>query len=540
MGIRVPKGVIFSGPPGTGKTFFAKSLAGEASVPFYSVSASEFVELFVGLGAKKIRDLFKKARKTSPCIIFIDEIDAVGRQRGAGLGGGNDEREQTLNQLLVELDGFNGTEGVIVLASTNRIDVLDPALLRPGRFDRHVNFHLPTLEERRQILKIHSYKKNVDPSVSWLAIARRTPGFSGAQLENILNEAAIMALRHKRTVITVQDIDDAIDRVLGGPAKYTRKYTEAEKRTIAYHESGHALIGIKLAHADIVQKITIIPRGNAGGYTMMTPKEETYLMSKAELLSKITGYLGGRASEEIINGADNITTGAHDDISKATTIARKMVTELGMSKLGIIKLEENDADPFLGRKLGKANGSFSNELSHQVDIEIKRIIDECYVKAKEIIAANRDLLDILAKTLIEIEVLTAEQIEYIVKHKDFPKEYKTQQQKDRAEETRISKIQQKEHFAPKRVQPSLASEPIQGQVSTTPQKTIKKVVPPSKPTPARTKPTSVPKTAKPADNKKGFANLKGFLHKKTNSDLKSTNSKNSDKNNKANSSNKAK
>ena len=449
MGINVPRGVMLVGPPGTGKTFLARAVAGEAKVPFYNISASEFVELYVGVGASRIRELFKKARATAPCIVYIDELDAVGRHRGTGLGGGNDEREQTLNQLLVELDGFSNQTGVIVMASTNRIDVLDPALLRPGRFDRIVTVHLPTLSEREQILKIHASNKNCDPKINWRAIARRTPGFSGAQLQNILNEAAIMALRHERDIIFSSDIDEAIDRVLGGPEKKSRVYTEKEKWTVSYHESGHALIGLVVPEADQVEKITIIPRGNAGGYTMMLPKDETFLLSKKELYCKIVGYLGGRASEEILFGADNITTGASDDIAKATSIARKMVTELGMSPLGAIKFEEETSNPFLGKEIATQRRTCSEELSNSIDKEIHRIIDICYERAKKLILENRDLLDILAKSLFELEILTSEQIEYIVKNKTFPPEYHRQKDLDKKEVTRLKKQSDNQVFKPK-------------------------------------------------------------------------------------------
>ena len=351
MGARIPKGVLLVGPPGTGKTLLAKAVAGEAKVPFFYISGSDFVELFVGVGASRVRDMFKQAKQTAPCLIFIDEIDAVGRERGTGLGGGHDEREQTLNQLLSEMDGFGENEGIIIIAATNRPDVLDPALLRPGRFDRQVTVDLPDVREREAILKVHAKNKILAPSVKLEYLAKRTPGFSGAGIENLLNEAALLAVRRNKNAITMSEIDEATDRVIAGPAKVSRKYTEHEKKVVAYHEAGHAVIGIKLSHADIVQKITIIPRGNAGGYNLMMPSEETYLSTKTELLERITGLLGGRTSEEI--EFKEITTGAHNDFEKATKIARAMVTEYGMSDLGLVQLEQQEGGVFLGRDYNK-------------------------------------------------------------------------------------------------------------------------------------------------------------------------------------------
>ena len=412
-GARVPKGVILKGRPGTGKTLLAKAVAGEASVPFYYISGSDFLEMYVGVGASRVRDMFKKARSTAPCIIFIDEIDAIGRQRGTGLGGGHDEREQTLNQLLVEMDGFEGTSGVIVIAATNRIDILDPALLRPGRFDRQIEVALPDLKGRIAILEVHARNKQLSKDVSLEAVAKRTPGFSGAELENVLNEAAILSVRERHSFITPGDIDEAIDRVMSGPSKKTKVISEASKRLTAYHEAGHAVIGLKLAGAEQVQKITIIPRGEAYGYVMMTPKDESMNQTKRELEEKIVSYLGGRASEEIF--FDDITTGAYDDIKRATTIARAMVTELGMSELGPVHYEDNESAVFLGRDYG-SNKSIGVDVANVIDSAIRRIIDECFKKAKEVINENKDLLVLIAEALLKYETITADEIDFLVKY----------------------------------------------------------------------------------------------------------------------------
>ena len=417
LGARIPKGVLLVGPPGTGKTLLARAVAGEANVPFYYISGSDFVELFVGVGASRVRDMFKQAKHNAPCLIFIDEIDAVGRQRGTGLGGGHDEREQTLNQLLTEMDGFGANEGIIVIAATNRADVLDPALLRPGRFDRQVTVGLPDVREREEILKVHARNKILNNSVTLKNIAKRTPGFSGADLENLLNEAALLAVRRNKESITMSEIDEATDRVIAGPAKTSRKYTSKEKELVAYHESGHAVIGIKLKNADEVQKITIIPRGQAGGYTMSLPKEEKYFATKTELLEQITGLLAGRVSEELHFG--EVSTGAHNDFERATKIARAMVTEYGMSDLGPVQLEQQEGGVFLGRDYNKSR-NFSNEVAHEIDIEMRKIMDECYQNAKEILKKNQDLVDLLAKSLMENETLTKEQIDYLVEHKKMP------------------------------------------------------------------------------------------------------------------------
>ena len=434
MGARIPKGVLLVGPPGTGKTLLARAVAGEAKVPFYYISGSDFVELFVGIGASRVRDMFKQAKMNAPCLIFIDEIDAVGRQRGTGLGGGHDEREQTLNQLLTEMDGFGPHEGIIVIAATNRPDVLDPALLRPGRFDRQVTVGLPDKNARIEILKVHAKNKTLAKDITLENLAKRTPGFSGADLENLLNEAALLTVRRNKKEITMEEIDEATDRVIMGPAKVTKKYTDKEKRLVAYHEAGHAVVGLKLEGANDVQKITIIPRGQAGGYTMMTPKEETFNYTKEELLESICGLLGGRVAEEI--EFKEITTGAHDDFKKATKIARSMVTEYGMSKLGPIMLEEPSENTFLGRDYTK-NRNISDIVAHEIDEEMRRIINECYEKTKKIIKENKDLLDIIAKTLLEEETITKEQIDYLVEHKHLPKEEKTEEKTE--EETKKDK-----------------------------------------------------------------------------------------------------
>ncbi len=412
LGARIPKGVLLVGPPGTGKTLLAKAVAGEANVPFYYISGSDFVELFVGVGASRVRDMFKQAKQSAPCLIFIDEIDAVGRQRGSGIGGGHDEREQTLNQLLTEMDGFGANEGIIIIAATNRPDVLDPALLRPGRFDRQVTVSLPDAKEREEILKVHARNKTFDKSVNLAAISQRTPGFSGADLENLLNEAALLAVRRNKNAIGMDEVDEATDRVLMGPAKTSRKITEKEKRLVAIHESGHAVIGIKLADAQEVHKITIIPRGVAGGYTMMLPKEDKIgIMTKEELECQITGLLGGRASEKIFLG--ETTTGASDDFKKATRIARSMVTKYGMSDLGPMQLEEESEGVFLGRDYNKTK-NFSDQVALEIDKAVRKIIEDCYDKAVKILKENEDLVHLLADALVEHETLTKEQIECLV------------------------------------------------------------------------------------------------------------------------------
>jgi len=417
LGARIPKGVLLVGPPGTGKTLLAKAIAGEANVPFFYISGSDFVELFVGVGASRVRDMFKEAKRSAPCLIFIDEIDAVGRQRGTGLGGGHDEREQTLNQLLTEMDGFGANEGIIIIAATNRPDVLDPALLRPGRFDRQVTVSLPDSNEREAILKVHAQNKILSEDVKLSALAARTPGFSGADLENLLNEAALLAVRRDKDKITMDEIDEATDRVILGPAKTTRKITDKEKKLVSLHEAGHAVIGLKLEDAEIVHKITIIPRGMAGGYTMMLPKEEKIsVMTKTEILAKITGLLGGRVSEE--HFLHEMSTGASDDFKRATRLARSMVTEYGMSELGPMQYEEKSKDVFLGRDYTK-NRDISDQVALEIDTATRKIIDECYKKAKKIIEENEGLVTLLSDALIKHETLTKEQIDALVETGEY-------------------------------------------------------------------------------------------------------------------------
>lgn len=421
MGAKIPRGVLLVGPPGTGKTLLARAVAGEANVPFYSISGSEFVEMFVGVGAGRVRDMFKKAKENAPCIIFIDEIDAVGRQRGTGVGGGHDEREQTLNQLLVEMDGFEGNEGVIILAATNRADVLDPALLRPGRFDRQIRVSNPDKRARSQILKVHARNKHFAPDVDFDNIAQRTPGFSGAELANVLNEAALLAVRSGHQMITLSDVDEAIDRVIGGPAKKSRKYTEHERKLVAYHETGHAIIGLTLEDANQVQKVTIIPRGDAGGYNLMTPREETYFSTKKQLLATITGYMGGRTAEEIFFG--DVSSGAHNDIEQATRIARMMVTELGMSELGPIKYDSGDNAVFLGRDYSQLSNTHSGQIAFEIDQQVRKIIETAHAQATEIINNNKDKMDIIANALLEHETLNHEQIQSLYNTGKMPETY---------------------------------------------------------------------------------------------------------------------
>jgi len=419
LGARIPKGVLLYGPPGTGKTLLARAVAGEANVPFYYISGSDFVELFVGVGASRVRDMFQQAKRTAPCLIFIDEIDAVGRQRGTGLGGGHDEREQTLNQLLTEMDGFGENEGIIIIAATNRPDVLDPALLRPGRFDRQIMVNLPDVKGREEILAVHARNKVLAPNVKLSTIAKRTPGYSGADLENLLNEAALLAVRRNKDAITMSEIDEASDRVLMGPAKSSANRSESDRKLVAYHESGHAVVGIKLKGASDVQKVTIIPRGSAGGYNMMIPSEEKICSTKTDLLEQITGLLAGRVAEEVV--FHEVTTGAENDFAKATKIARSMVTEYGMSDLGPMQLEQQEGSVFLGRDYNKTR-NFSNEVAHEIDTEMRKIIEECYEHATKIIKENRKLLDLLATNLLEYETLTKEQIDYLVEHGKMPPE----------------------------------------------------------------------------------------------------------------------
>ena len=436
MGARIPKGVLLVGQPGTGKTLLAKAVAGEANAPFYFISGSDFVELFVGIGASRVRDMFRQAKQTAPCLIFIDEIDAVGRQRGTGLGGGHDEREQTLNQLLTEMDGFGTNEGIIIIAATNRPDVLDPALLRPGRFDRQITVSLPDKKGREEILEVHAKDKILAPDVSLANIAKRTVSFSGADLENLLNEAALLAVRRNKDAITMAEIDEAQDRVIAGPAKKSKKYTEHEKKVVAYHEAGHAVVGIKLDGANDVQKITIIPRGMAGGYNLMLPKEETYMSTKNELLDTISGYLGGRVAEELM--FNEVTTGAHNDFEMATKIARAMVTEYGMSNLGPIQLEQQEGSVFLGRDYNKSR-NFSDAVALEIDEEMRRIINEQYKVTKKIIKENMDLLDLIANALLEYETITKEQIDYLVKHGKMPTDEEIKKEEEKAKKKEENK-----------------------------------------------------------------------------------------------------
>lgn len=407
MGAHIPKGILMAGPPGTGKTLLAKAVAGEANVPFFSISGSDFVEMFVGTGASRVRDMFKTAQKSAPCIIFIDEIDAVGRQRGAGMGGGNDEREQTLNQLLVEMDGMTDNAGIVVIAATNRPDVLDPALLRSGRFDRRVTVSLPDIKGREAILQVHARNKKLANDVSLANLAKRTPGFSGADLANVLNEGAILAVRKNESKVTMTDLDEAIDRVMMGLAKKSKKYTEKDKILVAYHEAGHAVIGLKLEDADMVQKVTIIPRGDAGGYNLMTPREEKYFHRKSEFIAQITGLLGGRTAEEIQFG--EISAGAVNDIEKLTEIAKNMVRVYGMSSLGPIQYADPQGNVFLGRDYTKGS-DYSAGVAAEIDKEVRAIVDECHENCRKILTENKDLLDLIANNLYEHETLTNEEI----------------------------------------------------------------------------------------------------------------------------------
>lgn len=422
IGARIPKGVLLVGPPGTGKTLLARAVAGEAGVPFFSISGSDFVEMFVGVGASRVRDLFENAKKNAPCIIFIDEIDAVGRQRGAGLGGGHDEREQTLNQLLVEMDGFSANEGIIIIAATNRADILDPALLRPGRFDRQIQVNRPDVIGREAVLKVHARNKPLDDDVNLNAIAARTPGFSGADLENLLNEAALIAARNDKTKINMIHVEEAIDRVIAGPAKKSRVISKKEKNIVAWHEAGHTVVGVKLENADMVHKVTIVPRGMAGGYAVMLPKEDRYFMTKPELLDKIVGLLGGRVAEEVTFG--EVSTGAHNDFQRATAIARKMVTEYGMSdKIGPMQFGSNSGGQvFLGRDIQNEQ-NYSDAIAHEIDMETQRIIKESYERCKQILLENKESLDLVAKTLLELETLDAEQIKSLINEGKLPENH---------------------------------------------------------------------------------------------------------------------
>ena len=433
-GAKLPKGVLLVGPPGCGKTLLAKAVAGEAGVPFFSISGSDFVEMFVGVGAGRVRDMFRIAKENAPCLVFIDEIDAVGRQRGAGLGGGNDEREQTLNQLLVEMDGFNDNSGIIVIAATNRDDVLDPALLRAGRFDRKITVSLPDRKGREEIFKVHARGKQLSDDINFENLARRTVGFSGADIENIMNEAAILAIRAGREKISVDDIDEAIDRRVAGPAKSSRSLSEHEKEVVAYHEAGHAIIGLRYPHSDKVQKITIIPRGNTGGHVRMTPEEDRFLLTKKELEARIVGYLGGRCSEETF--FDDVSSGAQSDIEVATRIARVMVCELGMSPLGPIQYERDTGSVFLGRDYTSTQKNFSVETATKIDAEIRAIIERAHEEALRVIAENKEDVILLAKTLIEHEQITAEEIDYLMEHRHLKRDEKPKEEAPKVEENK--------------------------------------------------------------------------------------------------------
>ena len=410
MGSRIPKGVLLVGPPGTGKTLLARAVAGEAGAPFFSISGSDFVEMFVGVGASRVRDLFENAKKNAPCIIFIDEIDAVGRQRGAGVGGGHDEREQTLNKLLVEMDGFGENEGIIMIAATNRPDILDPALLRPGRFDRQIQVGRPDVKGREAILHVHAKNKPLDETVDLKAISQRTPGFSGADLENLLNEASLIAAREGKNKIDMRDIEEATDRVIAGPAKKSRVISEKERNIVAHHEAGHTIIGMVLDEAEIVHKVTIVPRGQAGGYAMMLPKQDRFLMTEPELLDKICGLLGGRVSEDINFG--EVSTGASNDFERATQIARSMVTEYGMSKkLGPLQFSSNSGGQvFLGKDM-QGEPNYSGQIAYEIDKEVQRIVKEQYERCKQILLEHEEQLKLIAKTLLSEETLVAEQIQ---------------------------------------------------------------------------------------------------------------------------------
>ena len=409
IGARIPKGVLLVGPPGTGKTLIARAVAGEAGVPFFSISGSDFVEMFVGVGASRVRDLFENAKKNAPCIIFIDEIDAVGRQRGAGVGGGHDEREQTLNQLLVEMDGFGENEGIIMIAATNRADILDPALLRPGRFDRQIQVGRPDVKGREAVLKVHSRNKPLDDTVDLKAIAQRTPGFTGADLENLLNEAALVAARNNKTKIDMRDVDEATDRVIAGPAKKSKVISEKERKIVAFHEAGHTIIGMVLDDADMVHKVTIVPRGQAGGYAVMLPKEDRYFMTKPELEDKIVGLLGGRVSEEINFG--EVSTGAHNDFQRSTSIARSMVTEYGMSdKLGPLQFGESNGQVFLGKSM-QGDPNYSDKIAYEIDQEMQNIVKTQYERCRQILTDHKEQLVLIAETLLEVETLDRGQIE---------------------------------------------------------------------------------------------------------------------------------
>nr|WP_083436933.1 ATP-dependent zinc metalloprotease FtsH [Thermincola ferriacetica] len=417
LGAKIPKGVLLYGPPGTGKTLLARAVAGEAGVPFFTISGSDFVEMFVGVGASRVRDLFEQAKKNAPCIVFIDEIDAVGRQRGAGLGGGHDEREQTLNQLLVEMDGFSPNEGIIIIAATNRPDILDPALLRPGRFDRQIVVDSPDVKGREEILQVHVRGKPLDESVNLGVLARRTPGFTGADLANLVNEAALLSARRNKKKIGMEELEDSIERVVAGPEKKSKVISDKEKKLVAFHEAGHALVGYLLPNTDPVHKVSIIPRGRAGGYTLLLPKEDRYYMTKSQLLDQIAMLLAGRVAEELV--LHEISTGAQNDLERATEIARRMIMELGMSEeIGPLTLGRRQEQVFLGRDIAR-DRNYSEEIAFKIDKEVRHIIEDCYEKAKKIIMANMDKLHLIANTLIEKETLDAEEFANLIEGKNI-------------------------------------------------------------------------------------------------------------------------
>jgi cell division protease FtsH len=449
MGARIPKGVLLVGPPGTGKTLLARAVAGEAKVPFFSISGSDFVEMFVGVGASRVRDLFEQAKKNAPCIIFIDEIDAVGRQRGAGLGGGHDEREQTLNQLLVEMDGFDANAGIIIMAATNRPDILDPALLRPGRFDRQILVNRPDVRGREEILKVHARNKPIDENVKLSVVAQRTTGFSGADLENLLNEAALLAARENKRKITMIEIDEAVDRVIAGPQKKSRVVSKKERRIVAFHEAGHVIVGYYVKNADTVHKVTIVPRGQAGGYAMMLPKEDRYIATKGELLDRVTGLLGGRVAEEVVFG--EISTGASNDFERATSIVRSMITEYGMSeKFATMQFGKTQGQVFLGRDLGHEQ-NYSDQIAYEIDTEMQELIRHCYDEAKRMLTERRDQLNLLAETLLTRETLDEEQIKQLLENGKIDEVVVTIQSKDESatEEPKVEEIKTTDVEEPK-------------------------------------------------------------------------------------------
>jgi len=412
LGARIPKGVLLFGSPGTGKTLLARAVAGEAGVPFFSISGSDFVEMFVGVGASRVRDLFEQAKKNSPCIVFIDEIDAVGRQRGAGLGGGHDEREQTLNQLLVEMDGFNANEGIIVIAATNRPDILDPALLRPGRFDRHITVDRPDVNGRRDILMVHSKGKPLDDDVNLEVLARRTPGFTGADLANLVNEAALLAARQNQKKVTMQELEESIERVIAGPEKKSKVISEREKELVSYHEAGHAVVGKLLPHTDPIHKISIIPRGRAGGYTLLLPTEDRNYMTRSQLMDQVTTLLGGRVAESLV--LKDISTGAQNDLERATDLIRKMITEFGMSEeLGPLTFGRKQEQVFLGRDIAR-DRNYSEAVAYSIDKEARKMIESCYQKAEEILSRHLAKLHLVAKTLMEKETIEGKEFEELM------------------------------------------------------------------------------------------------------------------------------